>query len=381
MNEMQGNTRVSLMLLLADLHFGPGPLAETEVPPLEPTALGRLLGLADPVGQFFQKKCAAQDGIITQRLTAYVRSLLAEASRHNLVDCDVDLCLLLGDLVTFPHPEAFAYLVHFVTQRSFTSETVFGRLTSDGLGIPADRLLVVPGNHDKLLLKNLNAFYEGVSKPLGLPAKPREQSCTFVSRSFAGWEFLFILVDPNEYASGDMRLEDSVFEYRRHLAAGRITEPLVRKLRDGLQDLARGRQVDDAQLADYSAATKVLVLHYAASRWAVSGFPGRDELVLPHICRGIDALFDATDGHVDLVLHGHLHATRIYRHHGVPIISVPTLCQRGEQERGFFSMEAVDTGVRRTLHARYHRWDKFAFVNDPSHTIALQCRMNQTSAI
>jgi hypothetical protein len=33
--------------------------------------------------------------------------------------------------------------------------------------------------------------------------------------------------------------------------------------------------------------------------------------------------------------------------------------------------------VRRTLHARYHRWDRFSFGLDPSRTLALQCRMRR----
>jgi 3',5'-cyclic AMP phosphodiesterase CpdA len=154
---------------------------------------------------------------------------------------------------------------------------------------------------------------------------------------------------------------------------------LVDQVRAGLNDLAQGRQVDDARLADYQAATKVLILHYAANRRAVSGAPGRDELALPHSCRGIKTPFDATSGQIDLVLHGHLHQAKIYRHRGVPVISVPTLCQQGEQERGFFTLEAADAGVRRTLHARYHRWDRFSFVHDPSQTIALQCRTRSTA--
>jgi hypothetical protein len=378
---MSSHDRIGLMLLLADMHLGSGPLSQTEVPPLEPHLLGRVLRLTSFARDYFRKKCAAQDGNITQRLVPYVRSLLAEASRRGLTGSNVELCLLLGDQVTFPDPRAFDYLVSYVTQSTFSTETGFGQLTSDGLGIPHDRLLTIAGNHDKLLRRNLDDYHQGVSLPLGHAAEPREQSCRFVSRNVGGWEFLFILVDTNEYAQEDMQLEDSIFEYRRHLAAGRVSERLLQQVRDGLRALADGRAVGEAQLDDYRAATKVLVLHYAASRWAVSGFPGRDELALPHGCRDVNALFEAANGQIDLALHGHLHKAKVYRHAGVPVISVPTLCQLGQQERGFFVLEAHDAGVRRTLSAHYHRWHETSFLADPSHSLTLQCRTPAAAAL
>ena len=362
--------RVSFILLLADMHFGPAPLAEAPLPVLAPQRISSVLRVAEPLGRYFRTKCGTQDGNMTQRLAPYLRSEITESGGAGL-----ELCLLLGDQVTFPDPDAFSYVAEYVTQLRFVPRISVGELTCDGLGLTHDRVLAVPGNHDKLLRRDLDEYHAGFSIPIGLPPLPREQSCRFVSRTIGDWEFLFLLVDANEYARGDNQVDDSPFEFRRHLAAGRVSNALVQNVRDGLQALAAGHVVGDAELQDYRSATKVLVLHYAASQWAVSGFSlNLDELLLPHVCRQIDRLLDAVSGHVDLVVHGHLHREKIYRRRGVPVISVPTLCQLGDQEHGFFLLEAEDTGTRRTLRARYHAWDETSFRPQALPTISILCR-------
>jgi hypothetical protein len=226
------------------------------------------------------------------------------------------------------------------------------------LSVPVERLVFIPGNHDKLLLKDLAFYQNELLKPLGVPADPEKQSFSMRLRTIRNRKFLFFLIDASRYSSTDDLLD---FSCREHLAGGEISPPLRSMMTKKLNRLKKGETVDGVDPIDYLTATRILMVHYAVDGPRVCGSQqGFADLVLPHECTGLDKLVDELGSHFHLVVHGHLHKAKLYRHGGVPVVAATTTSQLGG-ENGFFLLKFFASGE---IAAEHHRWLKTGFLLD-----------------
>jgi hypothetical protein len=346
-------------VLLADLHFGSDFDREAELPPIEHARLADLLGLASPINRFFRDRCQAHDLAVTGALARYLTAVFMDARANGFKGESFDLYLLLGDIVTWPSPSAFRFAGQYVTREAYGSLKGKGVPHCAGLKAPRDRIVTIPGNHDKLLEPNLNAFHAGFLAPIGLDLDPRPGASYFISKALKGVEFLFILVEASVYGTLPMEMN---WHVRNHLASGHISDSLVQEVLRKSEDLRHGVRVDGAELADYDKAVKILVLHYAADDAAVlQGFGGLDAWFVPHACEGVETLVGALKGDLRLIVHGHLHQARRYRVLGVSAVSVPSATQRGAAN-GFYLLRVSGDDFR----VEHHVWRRTAFVVDPS---------------
>jgi len=112
---------------------------------------------------------------------------------------------------------------------------------------------------------------------------------------------------------------------------------------------------------EYASATRILLVHYAVDSGRVCGTGGAlNNLLLPHDCKGLDQLVKTLSGDIHLVIHGHLHRPKLYRHADVPIVAASTTTQRGG-ENGFFVLRFFASGE---IAAEHHLWRGTGFVLD-----------------
>jgi len=363
-----------VFVVLADLHFGAGLREEAEVPPLNTpnSIIERALRLfnidvGSAVERFVEHRCVAHDIETVRALPRYLKQVLRQLRADGYKGNEFDFYVLLGDLATWPNESSFDFVRSYLTERRIVAGDRDLRVSCAGLGIPRDRLgqklIVVPGNHDKLLRTSLDFYHQQFLEPLGLARQPQTLGCHLVSRSVGSREFLFILVDPSRYAAKDMNIDVSA---RDHLAGGEVTATLRNEILRRLAKVKSGEPVDDAQLRDYMAATKILVVHYAVD---LSRFPGLkvESLILPHECEDLGRLVGdlGARAELNLVLHGHLHMPKIYNHMGVPVVAASTVTQK-RGDNGFFLLKFFSTGE---IRAEHHRWFGTGFLPDPSPTL------------
>jgi len=372
-------------LVLSDLHFGAGLREGAEVPPLDTrnSLLERALRLLNldvrrTIERFIEEKCVAHDIQAVKELPRYLKQLLQKMRSEGYESKEFDAYVLLGDLATWPSPGSYAFLRSYLTERRISAGDREYQVKWAGLGIHADqlrqRLVVIPGNHDKLLLTGLDLYHRHFLEPLGLPPQPEAAGCYLLSRAVESREFLFILIDGSRYAAREMQVDASV---RRHLACGEVTGVLHNEIFRRLDRLQRGESVDGAQIQDFARATKILVVHYAVD---LSLFPGlkTESLILPHECEALARLVSdlRTKVQLSLVLHGHLHIPKIYSA-GVPVIAASTTTQKGGYN-GFFVLKFLNTGEMRAEH---HRWFGTGYLPDPDASLTRTIALDKSAAV
>lgn len=343
-------------ILLSDLHFGDDLLLEANGP--LPNVPWWLRAWDRDVKQYFDERCTAHDIAILKSLPRYLKRLLVDIRNGGFPRDDFDLYLVLGDQVTRPTGSAYKFLREYLTQKHY--ETGDSELTHKcaGLQIPSDRLLLIPGNHDKLLMTDLGFYQNEMLKPLRLSTEPSAQSCHIRLQVVGQRKFLFFLVDASVYAGKENTLDTTC---RNHLAAGEITSELRKSILAKVEALKKKDTVDNISLADYTSATRILVVHYAVDVQSVCGVRKElENLILPHECKGLAELIDELSEELHLVLHGHLHKAKLYKRSGVNVVAATTTSQRGD-ENGFFLLKFFESGEIATEH---HRWYKNGFLLD-----------------
>ena len=84
---------------------------------------------------------------------------------------------------------------------------------------------------------------------------------------------------------------------------------------------------------------------------------------IPHDCDGLDGFVKDLKDDIQIVVHGHLHAPKLYRHGGVPVIAVSTTTQADGGENGFYLLKFFASGRARAEH---HIWNGRTFCEDPN---------------
>jgi predicted phosphodiesterase len=348
------------ILLFGDFHLGSGYSAETRLPPLAFSRSLRLFRLDSKLERFFARKCVAHDAAILRSLPRYVQKLWYELSMKGFSREKLDAALVAGDIVTWPSEDAFAFAASYLSAESVRSTDELTTHDAPGLRL-GDSLLAIPGNHDKLLCHNLDAYHTHFSSQLSLPEHPKAKGSYFVSKQFGGREVLFAMLDLSVYVGkGNARALD--LRSQRHLARGQVTNAMGSDLASAFQRLREGRRVDDAHLKSFDQALKLLVVHYAVDRLAVTGgLPSVPEWFVPHDCEGLAELVEQNTDSIDAVIHGHLHVPRVYNISGVPIVSLDSVSQQGEKN-GFFVLIVSKSGG---LSVSHHVWNGATFHLDP----------------
>ena len=327
-----------------------------EVPPLSVPRYVRLFHRR--ILKFFENRCAAHSYPLLRHLPRYMRLLIDEYRDEGFSRDDLDLYLILGDLVTFPTARSFRFAREFLTQDEYISTETGALHKYSALGIPPQRLLLIPGNHDKLLQPDLSLYHRHITRGIGLPGGPAPRNSFVVSRTLGNRTWLFILIDASRYGSTGLVLDS---EAKNHLAAGEVPEPLSASILEKLDKLKNGDVVDGLKLEGYEDAIKVLVAHYAVDDILAAGPAHKvKDFVLPHACQGLGPLVEALKGEIRLVLHGHLHVPQLYNFNGVPVVSAASTSQMNENN-GFFVIKIYDTGE---IRAEHHRWYGSGFLRD-----------------
>jgi len=344
------------MILLSDLHLGSRLDEQLSFPDF--TVAPKTLGwfARKKINRYFRKRCKSHDLNILKTLPHFLNFL---RSRDGI---DFDFYLVLGDIVTLPSVAACQLAQAYLTNTKCV--TAYSGLQHEctGLGIPLDRLIAIPGNHDKMLLTNLDLFNQEFAAPLGLPVIPKSKSY-FIYKRNGQIEFLFIIVEANIYCAKSKELDKT---YRRHLAKGAIKPDTKKEIKQKIEQIRAGNKVDHAQLDDFKKAFKILLIHYAADDTQVAGrWQGLFDLVLPHQCEGLTELLKSVSANVDLLIHGHLHQPAAYAHEGVQVLAATTTTQMLEKRNGFHLLKFYG----RELHAEEFLWDKNTFVS--KHTFAI----------
>lgn len=342
------------MLVLSDLHFGADFLLEAEINPLQVPFW--LKFNEAKLRRFFETRCKAHDMAIVMSLPKYLKKVLRQLNAEEFPRYRFDFVLLLGDLATYANGGSYSFLTQFLVQDKY--EYAGGKTIRGLRGIHNGQLIAIPGNHDKLLRKNLDIYHMKFSVALGVDAEPKPQGAFFISHNIGGSEFLFVLVDANKYASTDGTLDFSAFS---HLASGEVTKLLKNNLLEKFEALRSRREVDKAKLDSFETARKILIVHYAVDVEIVLGpAPHAEELVLSHRCAGLDNLVKELRPYVDFVLHGHLHRPKIYNHCGVPVISATTTTQK-DGWNGFYIIKFLASG---DIVFDHHKWNENGFTKD-----------------
>src|SRR5260221_975910 len=343
------NNRITAsFVLFSDLHFGfhlqHAEHALYKLPKLHiKFAPARILAKR-LIQRYFEKRCIPHDFDVITALPAFLRHVQNKCGIN-----DFDLYLLLGDLATWPYQRSYSLLCNYLTKAD-VADSYGGYVTScKGLVIPASKLIAIPGTHDKMLLSPLNFYNQSFCRPLGLPDMP-QSSTWFMHKKIAGIDFLFILVDANSYSScGDMAVDLS---FRRHLACGRVSNPLIDELKRKFAELRQGNSVDGVKLVNFDQDVRIMLTHLVPSESEVLGLPERLlEFVLPHKCYGVKSLLKNLAGEIDLLIHGHLHRPKVYAFDGTQVLSATTTSQI-EGYNGFYLLKFHE----REIVAESYKW-------------------------
>jgi 3',5'-cyclic AMP phosphodiesterase CpdA len=338
----------SSILVLSDLHFGADFLLEAEIDPIQMPWW--LKHTAPKVRRFFETRCKSHDMAIVMHLPRYLRKVLRQLEKQEIPDQLFNLVILLGDSATYANGGSYSFLRQYLTQDNYADNSGTKR---PGLKrIHMGDFIAIPGNHDKLLRKNLDLYHRSFCP------YPNPQGSFFATRTINKQEFLFVLVEASKYATEDRKLDFSALS---HLAAGEVSKSLRAEIKGKFEKLKKGETADEAALKDYDGTRKILLVHYAVDDRVVLGpAPHAQELIVSHRCEGLDELIRELGNSVDLVLHGHLHRPKIYNHAGVPIISATTTTQK-DGENGFFVIKFMASG---DIVVDHHKWNGNGFMRD-----------------
>jgi hypothetical protein len=346
----------AIFVVLSDLHFGAEFNRPAELPTLY--APGILNCLAPKIRSYFERACNSHDIGILISLPMYLKKLRRYLVADGYPNTDFDLYLVLGDLATYTNGASYVFLREYLTNHYYPP---VGYSICPGMAIPPERLVVIPGNHDKLLCRDTSIYFSQFVNPLNLPNGPTPQRSLFLSRLIAGIEFLFILLDANIYATKDKCLDRSCF---KHVAKGEVSDALFVEVSSKLKKLRSGDSVDNIKLSNYESAIKILLVHYAVNPLSVHGYLlPPSELILPHDCPHLDELVGSLRSDLRLVVHGHLHHPKIYNVQGVQVVSATTTTQLSKGKNGFFLLKFFASG---DIRAEHHRWERNGFVIDPT---------------
>jgi 3',5'-cyclic AMP phosphodiesterase CpdA len=358
----RGGPRIqNAFVVLSDLHFG-NDLYESPTTPLLNVSLPNFGISEERVTRFFEDRCRGHFAPCVKRLPRYLRQLLWQLREDGFPGDKLDLLILLGDQSTLASASSYRFLREYVSQTEYETRDGDGVFGCSGLGFRSPDVLAIPGNHDKLLRKNLSLYNDEFTRKLDLAEQVEPQRCTIAVRRFGAREFIFILIDPSTYCVEDLTIEK---DCRSHLAAGNVGKNLVEDVRTKLMFLKDYGQLDaDVKLATgFSSAMKVLLVHYAVDETRFRS--GLDELLLPHGCAGLGELVELLrkDFQLSMVLHGHLHVPLLYNYNGVQVISASTATRVDENRKtGFFLIKVFDTGA---VIAEHHLWTGIAYTPDP----------------
>jgi hypothetical protein len=343
----------STLVFISDLHLGPSFHEETQVLPLDWSSWAALY--RKNLDKFFSDNCIGHNKAIVRALPKYLRRLLVDLQKRGVYGRDsFDQCVALGDLVTWPSPDAFQFFTSYATSDRWRDPHSSSLLP--GLDFKSNdkerQITVIPGNHDKLLRCNLNLFNTGVIKPLHLESIS-PQGASVIRRTIGTREFVFLAVDASTYTTErDLRVTRSA---RYHLAGGSISKALLEQV-DGLA----------AQIAK-EQAIRVLLIHYPINFGIASNLNGKaHNLFLKHDVDGIEKLLDTIPrGSIDFAAHGHLHIPGFYSYGGFPVLSLGTTLQRDSSSNDFYLVTVSDSGQIRAEHHVWHE-SKTGFRHDPS---------------
>jgi 3',5'-cyclic AMP phosphodiesterase CpdA len=345
------NELEAVIVLLSDLHFGNDLYDE---------AKGASCHLPwwlkfkqNKINEIFRRRCTAHDMGILKRLPRYLKYLLLELGRP-----DFDLYLVLGDLATQPTGSSYSFLTKYLTQQAYVTGNGDSKHEIAGLNIDPKKLILIPGNHDKLLQTDLKLYQQNMLLKLGKGPEPSPRGCHLQSLSIGIRQFLFVLVEASCYAKQKDVLDLS---FRDHLARGAIDEKLKLEIKRKLRRLKRGNEVDQVRLDNYDRTIRILMVHYAVDVARVLGTSSAiKSLGVPHQCDGLNDLVTDLRSHFHLVIHGHLHQSRIYDQEEVPVVAITTTTQRGG-DNGFFLLKLFSNG---DLLSEHHRWHQTGFLPD-----------------
>lgn len=351
----------STILVLSDLHFGRDLHIAPELAPIGMVPLIEKAGLSDQLRDFVRLNCRGHSLIPLSKLPRYLQFILHEHGKEG-----VDLCLLVGDQVTVPDKSSFNFLRGYLTSSRYQFVTDGLQSTITGLGLDPKSIVAIPGNHDKLLLSNLNSYNSEFTDALGLGDKlePGGFWITLRRLGIPQREILLLLVDANRYASQDNLLDTSAL---KHLASGEISQKLTESISVALTTIAQTGVIRGEKL-EYQSAFKILLVHYAVDSGKLSGKASLSERLLPHDCKGLIDLVSVLRNHrFDLVIHGHLHRPGIFNLAGITVLGATTAGQ-ANAENGFFLITLSGVGEFRVEH---HVWNGAAWHVDPKHTMPL----------
>src|SRR5262245_50511533 len=136
----------SVLLLLSDLHFSDRP--ETIVGTVPRITLRALIDLPldGQAIRMIERHCYSHDPSIVEALPSYLRELLNDLHEEGYPNSGFDLCLITGDLATFPSENAYSFLCDYLTQFEITSSSSWGAFVTSGLNLQPDILITLPGN-------------------------------------------------------------------------------------------------------------------------------------------------------------------------------------------------------------------------------------------
>jgi len=319
--------------------------------------------------EFFRLGCAPHAVNVIQKLQSALNEILNELDKDRF-----DLYLVLGDNVTWPDDSSFEFARDFLWGLESVSDSYMGTKNEcQCLQIPTEKLILIPGNHDKMLRRDLQLYHKFLRQ------HPNEKECYFVSKRVREQEFLFVTVDVSRYTLMPELTVDLSADCLGCLAAGEIKPDLIATIEAKLAALRKGAEVDQASLENYEAATKILVTHYALIDSLLTRMTPMEWLI-PGGCIGSELLAEIGH-HFDFAIHGHRHKPKLYRFpntnrndkfaRALPVISVGTATQRTsgfkreDDTKGFYVISFLESSE---IHAQHYHWSATAnnFIKDPA---------------
>ncbi len=198
-----------------------------------------------------------------------------------------DFCVVTGDISTDSSPERrFTFARQFLTEQ-FKATDAAGQSFNVGLNFEKEKVLCVPGNHDKLRSQELEAYLTGFADlPALLPY-------THIAQASSGQQFIFYGIDSNLYE------EDNT-------AVGYVSPFTLAWLNGAFENTAASGALKEN-------AVRVLLLHHHPadlnrfrSRSFLDYLPFVNVESFTRLLEG-ERLLTACRGHVDIIMHGHEH--------------------------------------------------------------------------
>jgi 3',5'-cyclic AMP phosphodiesterase CpdA len=258
-----------------------------------------------------------------------------------------DRIVVSGDISTDATDEArFAFAHSFLTSKSPLSAGIYGAQASIGLGLPNDRLLCIPGNHDKMretTLARFNASFSSTPQPCNYVRVLRQLDKAVV----------FIGMDSNAYSEGN-------------IASGEMDQARLSWLAEILSRMeTTGLSEGDVVLTpnECARAIKCLVIHHHVCDLSFKKRyfnPSRSFTWL----NGSERLLKIVSGKIQVVLHGHEHYPThfVEKVSGALIVSAGTASQWHDKpfKNSFYNLTVFDD---RTLQIEEFVWDGKSFIS------------------